>query len=256
MNCDAYRHQIDDALDGRLDAFTSVARIAHAAQCADCSYEQSQRAQLVDALRALPRPAMPAHLPDQLFARLRTHIAAHERVAQIRPVPLPQPQVQRPLLIIRRRRLRLVAISVAASAAVVAMTLTTTTLTERAPTPASHVLLANQALDPVRVVFHSPRDLESVTIELELPAGMQLAGADAGIQSLRWQTNLRAGANLLELPLTSTLPADGQMLLARLSYGGEQRQFQVRVRHDRAIPSSQPATSDRAPSAVVEVRHV
>jgi hypothetical protein len=95
---------------------------------------------------------------------------------------------------------------------------------------------------PVRLSFRSPRDLAGVTIRLQLPRGVELEG-HPGLQAIEWQTDLQAGANVLELPLVMR-DGEGGILTATLDSGRSQKAFTVQVRADRpaALFPDSPAT--------------
>jgi hypothetical protein len=78
----------------------------------------------------------------------------------------------------------------------------------------------------VRLIFRSASALDDVTIELVLPEGVELDGYP-GQRRLVWQSDLRAGSNLLELPML--VHGDGGVLTATLNHGAERRQFSARV---------------------------
>lgn len=100
------------------------------------------------------------------------------------------------------------------------------------PSPGTQVVvLAAGSTGPVRLAFRSPRDLSGVTISLQLPEGVELAG-HPGRQALSWQADFQAGANVLELPLVVRTGASG-VLTATLDHGGSHKAFTVQVRADR-----------------------
>jgi hypothetical protein len=121
---------------------------------------------------------------------------------------------------------------------------------EAAPATAEKVvMLARGQAGPVRLAFRSPRELAGVTIHLQLPAGVELEG-HPGLQSLRWQADFQAGANVLELPLV-VRDGEGGILTATLDHGRSHKAFTVRVRAERPAalypdsPETQSAVSGR-----------
>jgi hypothetical protein len=112
-----------------------------------------------------------------------------------------------------------------------------------APVAQAHVVALQAGKSgPVRLSFRSPRDLTGVTIRLQLPHGVELEGYP-GRQSLEWQTDLQAGANVLELPLVMR-DGEGGILTATLDSGRSHKAFTVQVRADRpaALFPDSPAT--------------
>jgi len=89
-------------------------------------------------------------------------------------------------------------------------------------------LLEPGQVQSVRLMFTSPRAMTGVTVHLQLPAGVELAGF-AGRSELRWQVDLQAGANALELPMIMQ-GLKGGVMTANFSHGQDRRQFTVLVR--------------------------
>lgn len=256
MRCHQCQTQLDDDLDGRLDAAAAAAMQAHLASCAECTAERHQRQQMLLNLRALGAPPPPADFADRLFAQVR--ISARQTSS-----PPSLSRLRDAHRTTRRRRpaqwrLALVAtLTLAALGLIVHQTTLPTTNPGVAPLPT----VAGPS-EPVRLVIRSPQDLDGVTIELDLPPGMRLVSQGAGSQqqTLRWETQLRAGANLLELPLLIDGPVGGELLSARFIHGDSQRQFLVRVQPSvPQAPAGTPlpaSTSRDALSPAWEIGHV
>jgi hypothetical protein len=102
--------------------------------------------------------------------------------------------------------------------------------------PAAEVLVATLApgqAQQVRLTFTSPADLTGVTVHLQLPDGVELVGY-SGRRELRWQVDLQAGANALDLPMIMKRGTGG-VLTTQLSHGQDQRQFTVLVKSRAAL---------------------
>jgi hypothetical protein len=99
---------------------------------------------------------------------------------------------------------------------------------EQPPADPYAVMVVQGKVSPVRLMFRSPRALEGVTIHLQLPQGVELAGRP-GRSELQWQTSLQAGGNLLELPVI-VQGGEGGVLTASLGHGQDRRQFAVLVK--------------------------
>ena len=114
--------------------------------------------------------------------------------------------------------------------------------------PVAHVQPASMGgVQTVRLVFRSASALDDVTIELVLPEGVELDGYP-GQRRLVWQSDLRAGSNLLELPML--VHGNGGVLTATLNHGAERRQFSARV-----VPAD-PRTSFVQPRRAITLRCV
>ena len=79
----------------------------------------------------------------------------------------------------------------------------------------------------VNLVFASATALDSATLTVTLPEGIELAGFP-GQREIAWQTSLVEGKNLLPLKLVALTPAGGE-LLARLEHDNRNRTFRLRV---------------------------
>lgn len=79
----------------------------------------------------------------------------------------------------------------------------------------------------VNFVFASKTALESATLTVILPEGIELAGFP-GQREIAWETSLREGKNYLPLELIATSPVSGEVL-ARLEHDNRDRTFRLRV---------------------------
>ncbi|MDH3546908.1 MAG: hypothetical protein OEN22_07395 [Gammaproteobacteria bacterium] len=79
----------------------------------------------------------------------------------------------------------------------------------------------------VNLVFSSATALESASLTVLLPEGIELAGFP-GQSEITWETSLNAGKNLLPLKLVALTPAGGEVL-ARLEHNDRNRTFRLRV---------------------------
>ncbi len=79
----------------------------------------------------------------------------------------------------------------------------------------------------VNLVFSSATALESASLTVLLPEGIELAGFP-GQSEITWETSLNAGKNLLPLKLVALTPAGGEVL-ARLEHNDRDRTFRLRV---------------------------
>jgi hypothetical protein len=104
-------------------------------------------------------------------------------------------------------------------------------------------------VQPVSLMFRSPRSLTGVTITLQLPEGVELAGHPAR-RELAWQADLQAGANRLDLPVV-VRHGGGGVLTAQLAHGRDRRQIAVLIepRRDPAPPAGGASVADGFTSA-------
>ena len=110
--------------------------------------------------------------------------------------------------------------------AITAMLMTTPQLPDAQPTIPG-VTIAMEQEHTVRLVFASAEALDSATLTVSLPEGIELAGFP-GQREITWETSLQEGKNLLPLTLIALTPAGGE-LLARLEHKDRDRTFRLRV---------------------------
>ena len=79
----------------------------------------------------------------------------------------------------------------------------------------------------VNLMFSSATALESATLTVSLPDGVELAGFP-GQREISWETSLKKGRNLLPLKLIALTPVGGE-LLARLEHDDRDRIFRLQV---------------------------
>ena len=79
----------------------------------------------------------------------------------------------------------------------------------------------------LRLTFDSRRELQAAAISVDLPPGVEIVGYE-GRDSVRWRTTIKAGTNILELPLI-VRSGNGGAVLARLQHEGKQKTFEFAV---------------------------
>jgi len=89
------------------------------------------------------------------------------------------------------------------------------------------ITMALEEPSTVNLVFSSTTAMESATLTVSLPAGVELAGFP-GQREISWKTSLSAGRNLLPLKLVALTPVGGE-LLARLEHDDRDRVFRLQV---------------------------
>jgi anti-sigma factor RsiW len=206
---------LDDHLDGALAPQVEAEISAHIAGCAECAALQQRAWRLHRSLQALPVPPSAPQYAERVLARA---------------IATRAPERQRS----RRKGLSGTPLWTAAGALVATLMIAVGLWSRREPAPVHTDTLpvariqpaVSAGVQPVRLVFRSDSALSDVTIELDLPDGVELAGYP-GQRRLVWQSNLQAGSNLLELPLL--LHGPGGVLTATLNHGAERRRFAVQV---------------------------
>ena len=205
MECRDFALQSDDYLDGRLDPVRQWSMQEHLEHCLSCRRWHHHAAALQAALRTLPAPAPQRDFLDQALTRA-THTT--DRAAW-------SP--------------RRAALGVALAASLVlGVAVGVFFAIQPVPSPVQTVALTVAQPETVRLMFNSARPLSAATLNLTLPENVELVGY-GNRRELSWQTDLREGANLLQLPLVAHGPAKGE-LVARLSYGASGKTFRVKIK--------------------------
>ncbi len=110
---------------------------------------------------------------------------------------------------------------------VVAMMLTTTPEIPNADDSIPGVTIALAEPRTVNLVFASAEALDTATLTVTLPDGIELEGFP-GQSEISWETSLAEGRNLLPLKLIAVSPVGGE-LLARLEHDDRDRTFRLQV---------------------------
>jgi anti-sigma factor RsiW len=208
MSCTELHHDLDDWLDGTLDAARARALDEHVATCADCTGAAARARALAAALRAQPVPAP----RDGLFA------AALERAARTA-----EGRAQ-------RRAVVRAGVSSALAAGLLVFAATAFWLRTPAPSTTGNAAVVSMAVAEVRtvnLVFAADAALEGVSLTVHLPEGVEVQGF-AGRREIEWRTRLAPGNNVLALPLVAT-GLGGGTLVAELGRGDERKSFTVNI---------------------------
>ncbi|MEM7430405.1 MAG: hypothetical protein AAF351_00570 [Pseudomonadota bacterium] len=79
----------------------------------------------------------------------------------------------------------------------------------------------------INLVFSSATALDSATLTVSLPDGVELNGFP-GQREIAWETSLNEGRNILPLTLVALTPVGGE-LLAVLTHGDRDREFRLQL---------------------------
>jgi hypothetical protein len=202
LNCRDIVAQLDDYLDGQLDAIRQQAMEKHLQHCPQCLLQRDRVAALRAALRALPAPApRPGFAAEALAYAVR---GAGGGTA----------------------RRTLFAMALAASLAL-AVGVAVFVGTQPAPEPVQKVTLTLERPETLRLRFNSAKALPAATMSLTLPENLELVGYGTR-RELTWQTDLKEGGNLLQLPLVARGMVKDE-LVARVSHGASSKTFRIKV---------------------------
>jgi len=204
MKCQDLRSQLDDYLDGKLDERPLQ---EHLSACPECrrAYQHAQAVQ--EGLRKLSPPEIHPAFVDRAILR-----ATRPQAVGAHPT-----------------RRALIGMALAAS---LVLGLALGAFFSLRDAPVQTVALAVEKPETVRMVFSSAKPLRAATLSLSLPENVEVVGY-AGQRELTWQTDLREGQNLLQLPLIAR-GAVKDDLLARLSHGSSTKTFRVKFEMAKA----------------------
>ena len=203
MECHNLALQLDDYLDGRLDAVAQHSIQEHLELCPNCRRRHQHAVALQAALRTLPAPTPRQGFVDQALSRAAGAVRTPRRGV----------------------------LGMALAASLVLGVAVGVFLVTR-PAPVQTVALTLERPKTVRVVFNSAKPLQAATLSLALPENVELVGY-GDRRELSWQTDLREGGNLLQLPLVARGTAKDE-LVARLSHGGTSKTFRLKFEVDNA----------------------
>jgi len=223
MICELLNTQLDDYLDGELAPAVREELDGHLPHCGACRAVVARARRLQQALGAYP---VSGPRPDFFDRALATARASENRESGSSASAAPRWTTGR----------------IGALAAGVAVFIVTGLLLQslqlNGPSPApgdaggeagamAGVSMAMHETRTVNLVFSSAAELQGVSLTVDLPAGVELAGY-MGLDHVRWSTRLQAGKNVLPLELVA-IGGSGGELVARLQHEGEEKVFTVSV---------------------------
>jgi predicted anti-sigma-YlaC factor YlaD len=205
MECRDFALQLDDLLDGGLDAARQKPVQEHLGRCPDCRRRHEHAVAVREAVRKLSPPAMHPAFVDQALSR-----------------------ATRPVVGTAHRWRPVVGMALAASL-VLGVALGVFFATRPA---VQTVALTLDRPETVGLMFNSAKPLKAATLSLALPENVELVGY-GDRRELSWQTDLREGGNLMRLPLILRGEAKDD-LVASLSHDGSTKTFRLKIEVDNA----------------------
>ncbi len=207
MHCDQFRQNLDPYLDGELDESLSHEFEAHTSECDACDALRTRKEALRRTLRAIPVPPPEHGFLDAVVEE--TLISAHRNETRFRATA---------------------GIGAAVAAGVVAwLVLVLPADLPTMPEPSLETVEITMNVEKTfRLTFDSKRELQAAAISVELPDGVEVVGYE-GRTSVRWRTTVKAGTNILELPIV-VRSGNGGAVLAKLEHEGKQKTFRFAVK--------------------------
>ena len=208
MNCTELQTQLDDLIDGRLSSDVEGEIRTHAAGCDACRVAIERAEALSRALESLPvDPAAPG-----FEARILERVAA---------------QANRQTRVLRGIGGGLIAACAASGLALAVLGPRVDTPSDSAAAGMPVVAMSIDEPRTVNLVFASTSAVDDVSLTVELPMGVEIAGY-AGQSEVTWRTSMQVGKNYLPLELVARDSASGE-LVARVKHGDAEKVFRVLV---------------------------
>jgi len=201
MNCIDLQTQFDDYLDSELSLKEREAIELHISDCVSCQQSLQEIKAIHQALSSLPVPDASPDFEARVFAEVRKQYAGH----------------------FGNRFITGFATALAAS---LALWFASTVFSPQFDGDQPQIInVAMNQTRTVRLMFEAPADLDQVTLSVGLPENIEIEGY-TGKRQLVWQTHLKKGENILELPVMAIADGQGEMV-AKLTYGDRLKQFRI-----------------------------
>ncbi len=215
MNCDNFTKYIDDYLDETCAESLRLACIQHLAECADCTARLQRERELLQLLAKLPVPEPTLDFLDRaLDQSMNESIQAGIDRAGIEGGNWK-----------------------AAVGSAIAAGLVILALLGVLEAPNNDALVAEipeltlslNVPDTIRLSFNSNAELPGARLTLKIPQGIDVIGAD-GKRSIAWNTTIKHGANILELPvIVHDALVDGRIFTATVKHESREKTFSIRI---------------------------
>jgi anti-sigma factor RsiW len=198
---------LDPYLDGELDTALSRQVDAHSVECETCSSLRTRKEALRQTLRSLPVAPPEDGFIDSVVEE--TIINTHRNETRFRATA---------------------GIGGAIAAGLVAwlVLVLPADLPGEAEATIETVTIALNVEKTFRLTFDSKHELQAAAISVQLPDGVEVVGYE-GLDSVRWTTTVKAGTNILELPIV-VRSGDGGAIHARLEHEGKEKTFAFAVK--------------------------
>lgn len=207
MNCDQFRQSLDPYLDGELDAALSREVDSHSVECVACSSLRIRKEALRRTLRSIPVTPPEDGFIDSVLEE--TIINTHRNETRFRTTA---------------------GIGGAIAAGLIAwLVLVLPADLPTQPEDAIETVSITMNVEKTfRLTFDSKNELQAAAISVELPDGVEIVGYE-GQDLVQWTTTVKAGTNILKLPIV-VRSGNGGEIHARLEHEGKQKTFAFAVK--------------------------
>lgn len=206
MNCHSIQAQLDDYLDRTLSSEERSVFESHIEACDSCREMLIEAESFQQALKHLPVPSMRLGLAQQAIATAARRDGHH-------------------------RRGFVAGFSSALAAGFVFFVIFfgfESNVTAPISTALPEIEISLNQPQTVNLVFDVAIAMENATLTIALPDDVEVLGFPSQ-QQISWQTNFKAGRNILPLPLTG-YTRKGGILVAKVVLGDKQKSISVKIR--------------------------
>ncbi len=250
MNCAEFKGCLNDSIDQELGSVEQAVFDAHRASCEACQVVYAAELAMLEGLRAMPVVEPPEGFADRVLANAYEAEAELAMLERLRTMPVAEPpegfadrvlanaykaaveQNVPPRQNHHRRGFALGFGSAAAAALAVwvVVGMSPGELSDTGNASESVIASTGEVVEQptmsitvntqqtIRLAFASNESLQGAKITIRLPENVALVGYP-GRRQLSWETNLKKGDNLLNLPIIATQVAQGE-LIADIEYEG------------------------------------
>ncbi len=198
MTCSDVQSQLTAYLDPREDGLDRSAISRHVSGCADCRQASEELAEIFALLKDRKAP----ELPEGFMRKL------HMRLAQESdPIPAGPLWLER-----LKGRFNWPSLAVGAVAAAVVISV----VNLRTPVPTIQTAAVSEATQmAVNIGFDVDKDVEGVTFQIDLPAGLEFVDAEGQpvvAQSVSWEGSLKRGKTVVPVTVRGSQPGRYEIL--------------------------------------------
>lgn len=221
MNCNEFKNKINELLDNSDDIPEPLKE--HGRNCAQCARQLQQAQGLLMQLKDLPVPSYSSEFKQQALrnaGRLQPKQPIHHR--------------------------GFVAGFSSAIAATLALWLFSNVFFGYEQDTANNTIqISLLQKQEIKLAFDAPQALHNAKVSITLPSDTQIAGLP-GKREISWRTDLKAGSNVLKLPIMA-LGGQGGELIARVEHQGKTQQLRIMLQ----IKTPGAAGLDRQPIVAI-----
>ncbi len=209
MNCEQVNNLLQDYIDGDLPEAQLKALTEHHQICSTCESNYRKAVQIRTLLQTMPVPPASEGFVDRVLNK-----AQHSS------------DNQKPVIY------KAFAGAIAAGFAIwfiTASTLLTTPVNTQNSTNDIYKVMVSNEIKTIKVAIESKYKLSNVQMSIELSPNLELAGFGSRT-SINWNTQLKKGINLIQLPILGLAAGDGE-IITRIQMNGKEKIMHIRTNY-------------------------